>query len=308
MKKSAIVRIVIWSVVALLLGSLLYSALVFDTAGSFFGNFSLGFSSFRYNDEGYSKGNLNTGAEIDTFKIYWIGGKIDISSYDGSEIEAVESSDYNIDKENTMRYLIDDGTLTIRARKPGFLFPLSKKQNKTLTIRIPQSLAGKISLLQIDSVSAGVRLSDVSAQKFRLDNVSGDVTLSNGELGVIDIDNVSGKIECKGITADSLMMDTFSGECKFNGSVKKIDFDSFSGGIDIHSSVVPEEIDTDTFSGDAIFRIPKGPGFTAHLDTASGDLNCNLPTVISGKALKQGDGSAKYEFESFSGDASLIIE
>ncbi len=308
MNKSAIARIIIWSVVAVLIGGFLVSALAFDTFGTIFDHFNIGFSSLRYDEEKYSKGNFTAEDEIETYKIYWIAGEIDISFYDGSVIRAEESSEHQIDDDNTMRYLIEDGVLTIRARKPGFSFRFGRKEQKRLTLQIPQALTGRVSLILVDSVSARVSLSDLSAEKFRLDNVSGNVMLRNAAFESMDLDTVSGNINCSDVTAALLKIDTVSGRCNFTGSVKKINFDSVSGGIYVDSSQFPEEIRTDTVSGGATFKIPAEGGFTAHLDSVSGDLNCNASVISNGKSRKYGDGSAKYDFDSVSGDVSIHIK
>lgn len=308
MNKSAIVRIVIWSVVAMLLSAFLVSALTFDILGSLSEYFNFGSKLVHYDEKDYNKGNFTTADDINTFQIYWISGNVDLSFYNGSVIKAEESSDYNIEDDNTMRYRVKDGVLTIHPRKSGMLFHFGKRNKKRLTVQIPQSLAGNISLILIDSVSARINLQDLSANKFRLKNVSGDVLLCNSNFESIDIENVSGDIKCNDIITDSLKMDTVSGQCEFVGSVQKIDFDSVSGDIDIDSSVFPREIDTDTVSGNAGFQFPTGDGFTADLDSVSGELDCNVPLINNKKSFKYGDGSAKYDFESVSGDVTIHIK
>lgn len=307
MNKSAIVRIVVWSVVAMLLSGFLVSVLAFDTLGSLSRYFNFGSEWIHYDEEDYNRGNFTTADDISTFQIYWISGNVDLSFYNGSVIKAEESSDYDIEEDNRMRYRVKNGVLTIHPRKPGMLFQFGRRNEKRLILQIPQSLAGNISLIAIDSVSARINLQDLSADKFRLTNVSGDVFLRNSDFESIDIENVSGEIKCNDIITDSLKMDTVSGQCDFVGSVKKIDFDSTSGDIDIDSSVFPREIDTDTVSGSASFKIPIGDGFTADLDSLSGELDCNVPLVSSKKFFKYGDGSAKYDFESVSGDVTIRI-
>ncbi len=144
-------------------------------------------------------------------------------------------------------------------------------------------MAGRLSLILIDSVSAEVSISKLSAETLRSDCVSGDVALADMKIGSAFIDHVSGDLRCSNVTADYLKMDSVSGACQYTGSVKKLDFDSTSGDITVDSSEFPSEMNTDTVSGNAFFTIPEGAGFTAELDSVSGTLNCGVPVVSDGK-------------------------
>ena len=72
MNKSAIVRIVIWSVVAMLLSAFLVSALTFDILGSLSEYFNFGSKLVHYDEKDYNKGNFTTADDINTFQIYWM--------------------------------------------------------------------------------------------------------------------------------------------------------------------------------------------------------------------------------------------
>ena len=308
MNRSAVARIILWSVIAIVLAGFLFAALAFDGMEDFLGRLGLGWTSFRYDETGYSIGNFTTESEITSIKIYWTGGKIDLSVCSGNELLAEEASDYEISTDEAMRYLIEEGVLTIRARKSGIFFRIGKSQNKHLTLRIPESMAGRLSLILLDSVSAEVSISKLSAETLRSDCVSGDVALADMKIGSAFIDHVSGDLRCSNVTADYLKMDSVSGACQYTGSVKKLDFDSTSGDITVDSSEFPSEMNTDTVSGNAFFTIPEGAGFTAELDSVSGTLNCGVPVVSDGKTFRYGDASAIYRFESVSGNVTIRLK
>ncbi len=308
-KSSAIIRIIIWSIVALLLTQILCSALGGGT--SFFANrfhFNFGFHSLRYqNESDYSVGDFTCNAEIRAIKIYWIGGNINIESYDGSDIAVSENASGSIRRKDCLRYLVKDDTLIIRARKSGFYFGSGVKYRKNLTVRLPESLSQNLSQINIDSVSAQINCAGIKCEKFSFDSVSGDVTLSDSVVGEIKADSVSGSFHCDSVCAESVSMDTLSGKCIFDGSVKYAEFDSMSGRIEVTSSVFLEEIDVDTVSGNAYFTMPCGNGFSADFDSVSGDFDCNTSVSAKKGRYTYGDGSADYRFESVSGNVTLQL-
>ncbi len=69
MNRSAVARIILWSVIAIVLAGFLFAALAFDGMEDFLGRLGLGWTSFRYDETGYSIGNFTTESEITSIKI-----------------------------------------------------------------------------------------------------------------------------------------------------------------------------------------------------------------------------------------------
>jgi hypothetical protein len=90
-----------------------------------------------------------------------------------------------------------------------------------------------------------------------------------------------------------------------------LDIESVSADIDI-DGVAPEDLDVDTVSGNVV--IAAAPG-SANIDSVSGDLEAPGAKVRTeefgpGKTLetRYGSGAGEIRMESFSGDATLILE
>lgn len=288
MKRNAIARIIIWSLVAVLLISLLIVGINVSPSSFFTGDWSSGIIGVTYKNSAlYNVGGGTVTDEFQSIKVNWTNGKINIESYDGED--TVISETEVAEKENKLRWRVEDGVLKIQQMAAGMRFGLKKTPKKTLTVKIPSSAAEKLKFVNTDSVSAEVNIIGVAAS------------------GKIEIDTVSGNAELKNIKTARLDIDTVSGEVNAEGEISELESDSVSGDITVSSAVPLEKLDCDSTSGNIRLTIPKNSGFTLKADTVSGDISCGLPTVSESKNRRVcGDGSADFETDTVSGD--LIIK
>lgn len=284
MKKGAIARLVIWSVTALLLIGLLASVLVFRGIGGNFSdwNFSIGPSGYTYkNSADYSVGGGEIYDTVSEIEVNWVSGGVNIEAYDGDSIQISETGAESGEEE--LRYLVRNGRLIIHYRRSGFNWFFSKSRKKTLTVKVPSETAAGLLKLEIDSTSAWVTVSGMTAADCDISNVSGEITLENVKLGRLDFDTVSGDI-------------TASGE------ISAFESDSVSGAVNVTTSVTPGKIECDSVSGDVTFIIPSDSGFKVEFDSVSGDFDSDFPLKKQGDKYICGSGSAEYEADSTSGD------
>lgn len=288
MKRNAIARIVIWSLVAVLLIFLLIVGINCSPSSFFTGDWSFGIIGETYKNSAlYNVGGGTVTDEFHSIKVNWTNGKINIESYDGED--TVISETEVAEKENKLRWRVEDGVLKIQQMAAGMRFGLKKTPKKTLTVKIPSSAAEKLKSVNTDSVSAEVNIIGVAAS------------------GKIEIDTVSGSAELKNIKTARLDIDTVSGEVNAEGEISELESDSVSGDITVSSAVPLEKLDCDSTSGNIRLTIPKNSGFTLKADTVSGDISCGLPAVSESKNRRVcGDGSADFETDTVSGD--LIIK
>lgn len=284
MKTSAVIRIVIWSLVALILTGVLVSGVVLKGAWSSSDDFSVGFTGTVYSGE-YNIGGGSVTEPINAVEVHWVSGKIDIAVYDG---EATVIGENEIDDEDyRLRYRVENGRLTVHSEKSGFSFGVIKRPKKELTIKIPRAFAQDIRELKINSVSAEINISGLAVSQ------------------TVEVDTVSGKVTAEDLTAACLECDTVSGGIKASGAIESFDLDSTSGSAEIVTSVPLKRLETDTVSGNVTIIIPENSGFTLEFDTVSGDIDCEFPlTKKNGKHI-YADGSAKLEADSTSGDFTV---
>lgn len=287
MKRNAIARIIIWSLVAVLLTSLLVVGISSSPSSFFSGDWSLGAMGVTYKNSAlYNVGGGTVTDEFHSIKVNWTNGKINIEAYDGED--TVISETEVAEKENKLRWRVEDGVLKIQQMAAGMRFGLKQTPKKTLTVKIPSNVAEGLKAVTSDSVSAEVTITGISASD------------------KIEIDTVSGGANLKNIKTEKLDIDTVSGSIKAAGEFTELESDSVSGDVTVSSATPLKKLDCDSTSGNIRLTIPKNSGFTLKADTVSGDISCGLPTVSESKNRRVcGDGSADFETDTVSGD--LII-
>lgn len=287
MKRNAIARIIIWSLVSVLLTSLLVVGISSSPSSFFTGDWSSGIIGVTYkNSARYNVGGGTVTDEFHSIKVNWTNGKINIEAYDGED--TVISETEVAEKENKLRWRVEDGVLKIQQMAAGMRFGLKQTPKKTLTVKIPSNVAEGLKAVTSDSVSAEVTITGISASD------------------KIEIDTVSGGANLKNIKTEKLDIDTVSGSIKAAGEFTELESDSVSGDVTISTATPLKKLDCDSTSGNISLTIPKDSGFTLKADTVSGDISCGLPAVSESKNRRVcGDGSADFETDTVSGD--LII-
>ena len=284
MKTSAVIRIVIWSLVALILTGVLVAGIVLKGFWGGLGDFSIGFTGNVYSGD-YIIGGGSVTEPINAVEVDWISGKVDISVYDGDTTEISENE--ISDEDYKLRYRVENGRLTVHSEKSGFSFGIIKRPKKELTIKIPRTYAENLKTLKINSTSADI-------------NING-LTVSE----TAETDTVSGKFTAENLTAASLECDTVSGDIKISGAIERFDLDSTSGSAELITAIPLKRLETDTVSGNVTVTLPENSGFALRFDTVSGDLNSELPLAKKNGKYICNDGSAEFEADSTSGDFTV---
>jgi len=246
-----------------------------------------------HNSNRYRVGGGSAGAEqVSRLSIHWVGGEVVIKTGDQDDITFSEEGEGIIDADNRMRYLIENGTLTLQHKKsqPWYaLFCMGDNTNKTLTVTLPQDLA-RLETVTVETVSASVLINGVQAQEVRAESVSGKIALT-------------------GVTCDRLRTDSVSGKISDQGSFKQAEAKSVSGSVSVVSEECPALADIQTVSGGLILQIPKiNGGFTAVCDTTSGEIDCDFETKKSGNTLIYQNGAAQFKLKTVSGDISILMK
>ena len=317
MKTSAIIRIVCWIIIAcVLVGVLLWGITKGGGPGFSFNIFPIGCVTRSFNQINgftplkgtmgeYSSDNsyeVNLGS-IDTILIDWVDGIVRVTPYDGNVIAFSENATGGIPEKYALRYAVDDSTLIIQYCNINISWDNDSwwRDGKTLEVLVPKALAGKISELAIDAVSAEISVSDIRGGKLRFDTVSGTVNADTIEADTLTFDTTSGEIEVNACTADSVKAGTVSGTIRLDGRFNTVSTDTVSGSVSITSSVCPSKVDVDSVSGSSTLVIPENNGFTARYNSVSGGFSCDFPVTTSDNKAVYGDGSAAFTFNSVSG-------
>lgn len=291
-------KIVLCALAAVLLIGLLVWMLVFDFQlpvlhfGSLFDN-----GSYTIMD---ASGEVTLPDDIHALNISWSSGSVQISTYDGSEIVLRETAQAK--DSDRLRYQVENGTLRIRERNGSFL----NVGSKSLEVLLPAKAAKDLSSLEIDAASATTTLEDLVVGKLEIDTASGDVTATDCVFDNVDYDGASSVCRMENCTINDFDMDTASGDAILVGEVSKISFDAASGNLTVVTVISPTKIEIDTASGDVDLTIPADSEFTLEYEKLSGNENISdfVGSFSDGKFVC-GNGSAKFEIDTASGDLTL---
>lgn len=321
-KTGTIVAIVCWSIVALLLISVLVGSITGGFGwGNWFGGFGIGsidFGGGTYSVQG--KYEVDT-KDIEKINIGWIAGKVNVEPYDGDTIAFEEGARRELEDKFKLVYEVNGTTLNIKYMSSLFSWNVPSKQ---LDMKVPKELAKTLSDFTIDSTSADVTVTSITAKTGKLHNVSGETLAQNSEFGVLRLESTSGSINTSGVTAGTVNGSSVSGSMDLKGSLSGVDTsttsgeifvssdklesfkgNSVSGDIRVESDTCPKSAEFNTTSGGARLIIPENNGFTATFSSVSGDLHSDFPVITNGNDSVYKDGGARIKMSTVSGDGSI---
>ena len=270
---SAVVRLVIWSVVLCILVAVLAVGMTRDSDGLFMG-ISLG--GFRYDDSGYSVGNGTSGERITDITVDWIAGSVTVIPSDGEEISI--SDDYQGDDDKlVLRWRIRDGELTVKYCAPAWI--LSRTVDKNLTLKIPASMLEGLDEVEIDGVDC-------------------DMTFE-GNADELSMDSVDGKLDIRGNIGE-MELDAVDGNVTFKGAVRKANLDCMDAAVVMYLDMAAE-LNFDQVDGDVTLYLSDDiTGFRAEMDTVGGGITLEgfeNEASSSQKHARWGDGSLRIRID-----------
>ncbi len=276
MKRNAIVRIILFSLIAVILIGILATGLLVDT-------FSFSNGSW---ESSHSDGTVSSVGKVDADKvsaihIEWASGNIRIQPGDVHEITFAETEVEN--EKHRMVWKQNGSRLTLQFSRDGVFatgFGTNITISKDLVITVPKNW--KCSELALDVASADVEVRDLAVTE-------------------VDFDGASGMVDFTNCAVDELSVDTASGNIQFTGSINELDCDAASADCKIEVTNIPSRIDLDSASGDLELILPGNAGFRVSLSTLSGSFESDFTTSMSGNDYVCGDGKCRIEMDAMSG-------
>lgn len=182
MKTNAIVRVILYSILILLLVSVLIAGISVDlfTFRTHSGSSEI--------SEGETVALDASG--ISQLEIDWAAGSITIRTADTDQISFYESG--NITEKYTMSYSQNNGTLSIAFARSSVTVGFGSIPGKDLTITVPQDWVCQE--LELDAASVDVNVDGLTVQELTLDGAAAELTF-NGSLDRLDIDGASVELD-----------------------------------------------------------------------------------------------------------------
>lgn len=162
--------------------------------------------------------------------------------------------------------------------------------------------------LSIKATSGDIRFTQVNCEQIVFKSASGDLE-GSGIMGSIHAETSSGDVRLEGAMG-AVRTGTSSGDIDITGSVQELRCISASGDVQVRTTVVPQQLEVSSKSGDCEIYMPGGEGFVLQFSTVSGDLDTDFPLVgpvgaRSGEAIHLDGGGRTFHITSVSGDISL---
>lgn len=287
MKRNAIIQIILWSLVIVILCSIMASVM-------------LGWNLRNWRrtetpvetvipdriDTVHAEKETFSPSEVRELEIEWVAGDILIQSTDTEQITVKE--DGVSDPKYTMVLRQSGNTLKIQfCEDTAFGFGIhfnTPDITKDLTILVPKDW--QLDSLEIDCASATVEVNDMTIRE-------------------VDFDGASGTCEFENCTVEEMDIDTASGDVKFVGSLGMLDCDAASASVYAVLSNTPRRLDMDSMSGDLEIILPENAGFTLALTAMSSDFTSDFETTMKNGNYVCGDGSCRINVDALSGDVII---
>jgi len=208
-------------------------------------------------------------------KVGLIAGQVDVIGHDepGARIEVHSVTG------KELKISIDGDVLEVdhpQLRWDNFIDVFrtwSGKARADVSILVPRDV-----ILKLGVVSASALVSGLSTDA-KISTVSGDVTV-DGLVGDLDLNSVSGELSVRAHRG-GIVSHTVSGDVMATGELHRFRVESVSGSIFLDVDGVPDEITSNTVSGDLTLRLDDGVGARYRMNTVSGTLHLD-DTVVRG--------------------------
>jgi len=244
---------------------------------------------------------------VRTLKVGLIGGQIDILGHDEAgarvEVHSVTGKDLKISIDGD-RLEIDHPQL----RWDNFIevFRGWRSNAKAdVSVLVPRDVA-----LKLGVISASALVSDIAAGA-RLSTVSGDVVV-DGVNGHLDLNAVNGELSVRNHSG-RISAHTVSGDITASGAITRFASDGVSANVFLDITGTPEEVNTNTVSGDLTLRLSGHGGCRYVVNTVSGKLQLDETSVsgLFGRGYSGTTGSADGSWadirvNSVSGNVSVL--
>ena len=222
---------------------------------------------------------------VRSLKAGFIAGQVDIIGHDEQgarvEVHSVTGRDLKITLDGD-RLEIDHPQL----RWDNFIEVFKSMRDNAraeVSVLVPRDVALKLGVVSATALVAGLETDA------KLSTVSGDIVV-DGVTGDIELNSVSGELSARDHSG-RIFAHTVSGDVTASGRIPKFTVDSVSGNVMVDVVGTPDEISSNTVSGDLTIRVPEALGARYRVNTISGKVQLDN-TFIHGMPGKTYQGTS----------------
>lgn len=249
----------------------------------------------NYDDsDKYNIGSIKYTESIETLKINWKAGKVEVLETQDNTILIEEIN--TLEEKQKVRSRIKNNELVIHFWESGYASKV-ESEKKTLKVYVPNDIniiisstsgdvynsISKAKKVTIDVTSASIKMDQIECDSLSLASTSGTITTDDVTSDKIDICSTSGSLNLKVMTAENITVSTTSGKItikEINGMQCQIG--SNSGKVVIGKNKV-NRIDITTTSGSINIYLDETE--TYDLNTTSGTVEIGVLSSSFGKVF-----------------------
>jgi len=288
----------------------------------------------------YQTGDTTLEGKVENLEIDWTDGRVTVAYHAGDTVTIAETSRKPISEDLRVRWWLDGTTLRIRYARSGARM-LFQNLDKELTVTLPEGT--RLKTVSVNGTSADLELPGLSAEEARLETTSGNIR-TEAAVRKLTMASTSGDVEGTVDGAEEISAASTSGSISLTqtGEAKAVSLKTTSGGIgavlENAGSVTAEstsgnigleakkaekvkaaatsgdvrltlgafsELEAGSTSGSVTAALPDRPGFSGEVKTTSGSVESALAMRKEGNTYSCGDGSARVNIHTTSGNVTL---
>ena len=227
--------------------------------------------------------------ELETLRIHWLRGNIEVRLTDEKHIKVTEYSRPGAAQTENRRINWDDSELSISWHNRDHHGQEQPGPIVHLLVELPRSSVQGLETVEIKSIAGTLRVSGLKSEEISLSMVAGKMELAELEAETLELSVVSGMIAAQGLTAEELNASGVTGMVTVDGfCAEEADLKTVSGMLTTKGNC--DELSLHSVSGMAKAELEKMPG-EAEIHTVSGTVELGLPEEESGFTV---DFNVKY--------------
>lgn len=285
MKRSALIRIILYFILAAALLGILLAGLKFDRFGFL--------PSFRRSESANADAILQSSSvpasRIQDLSIDWVSGSITLGPGESSNITVTEAGN---DASRPM-VLKQSGSTLIVQYCDSQKSLLGTNPEKDLFISVP--IGWQCRELEIDAASTDIVISDLTIEEVEIDTASGNSKFADCNVDSLEMSSASGDLDFTGTLREMKFSGAFADAMLLLYNVpKSISMDSMSGNLDL---TLPEDcsftVSKDLLSGsfETDFEVDRDDGHISHRSSSS-ECKIDVDGMIAGIRITRGDYTA----------------
>lgn len=287
-KKLSILKLIIWSVVAIYLTGLL---IYWTTSGS--GRISM-WSVIKHDSADMtvaSEHNIPLEG-IKSINLQFRSENIIIKETDERDIKIVQLALDKLDKEELITVNNISGNLEVKHGKlrPRIIFFGFGFISQNIEVYIPKNYNND---LFITSSSGSNKIYNQTLRNLTIKQTSGSTKMEEVKAQNIKVDLTSGSFKGDNIIGENLDSKQTSGSIKLNGEFNSINLRTTSGSSTLECNKMPEKINAEMTSGSSKIYIPENDGFKLQYNKTSGSIKSDFD--LTGFDSQNRSGNVSYK-------------